>query len=192
MARWPPRGRRACSSTAGFAQCPVNMSISSISSTIRSSTQREPTGRLSRRLALTELETAFTELEPWPDAHATLLALRARGLRLAPLANFAPSMIERLLKRVGMYEMFDDWISTDRGHTYKPEPRAYALAETAFGLPRRSIAFAAFGGWDAAGGRWYGFPTFWVNRLGAPLEQLVPADASGPDLQALASWLSRS
>jgi 2-haloacid dehalogenase len=140
--------------------------------------------------ALAELEATFTELEPWPDAPATLHALRASGLRMAPLANFAPRMIERLLRRVGLYEAFDDWISTDRARTYKPDPRAYALAETAFGLPRRSIAFAAFGGWDAAGARWFGFPSFWVNRLGVPAERLLAADASGPDLPALATWVS--
>ena len=27
-------------------------------------------------------------------------------------------------------------------------------------------------GWDAIGATWYGYTTLWVNRAGAPLEQL--------------------
>ena len=137
------------------------------------------------------LAAAFTELEPWPDTRAVLERLRGRGLRLAPLANFAPRMIERLLGRAGLLEQFDVLISTDQARTYKPDPRAYALGESVFGLPRREIAFSAFGSWDAAGARWFGFPTFWVNRLGQASEELVAPDATGADLEALSRWLSK-
>jgi 2-haloacid dehalogenase len=135
------------------------------------------------------LENAFTELTPWPDSASVLERLRARGLKLAPLANFAPRMIERLLGRANLLDHFDALISTDQARSYKPDPRAYALAETTFGLPRKRIAFAAFGGWDAAGARWFGFPTFRVNRLSQPDEALGPIDASGPDLLSLERWL---
>lgn len=136
------------------------------------------------------LAAAPTELAPWPDAVATLHELRDRGLRLAPLANFSPSMIDTLLRHAGMRDLFDAQISTDAARTYKPDPRAYALAERRFELSREQIAFAAFGGWDAAGATWFGFPTFWVNRLGLPEEELVHADGTGPDLVHFASWLA--
>jgi 2-haloacid dehalogenase len=140
--------------------------------------------------ARARLEAVFTELSLWPDTAATLSELKQRGLRLAPLANYAPRMIERLLRRAGIREMFEDLVSTDRARTYKPDPRAYALAETAFGLGREEIAFAAFGGWDAAGAKWHGYPTFWVNRFQVAPEELVAADDSGADLTALAAWLA--
>jgi 2-haloacid dehalogenase len=140
--------------------------------------------------ARARLESVFTELSLWPDTAATLSELKARGLRLAPLANYAPRMIERLLVGARLREMFEDLISTDRAQTYKPDPRAYVLAETAFELSRGEIAFAAFGGWDAAGAKWHGYPTFWVNRLQSAPEKLVEADASGVDLTALAAWLA--
>jgi 2-haloacid dehalogenase len=135
------------------------------------------------------LEASFVELDPWPDAIATLHALRSAGLRLAPLANFAPSMIDALLTRARIDDLFEAKISTDAARTYKPDPRAYALAESRLGLGRDEIAFAAFGGWDAAGASWYGYPTFWVNRLGVSAEELGAAYESGPDLAALAAWL---
>lgn len=137
----------------------------------------------------TRLEAAFTELAPWPDSKATLVKLRARGLKLVTLANFAPSMIQTLVNHGGLADQFDDLISTDRARTYKPDPRAYALGETALGLQRQQIAFAAFGSWDAAGGRWFGFPTFWVNRFSQPNEELAPPDEQGPDLSHLEQWL---
>jgi 2-haloacid dehalogenase len=50
--------------------------------------------------------------------------------------------------------------------------------------------FVAFAGWDAAGARSFGYPTFWVNRLGFPPEQLgVLPDATGPDLNALLAFV---
>ncbi|HET7540574.1 MAG TPA: haloacid dehalogenase type II [Polyangiaceae bacterium] len=138
-----------------------------------------------------QLESAFVELEPWPDSVVTLRELRARGLRLAPLANFAPRMIESLLRHADLHDAFDAFISTDLARTYKPDPKAYALGESVLGLPRERIAFAAFGGWDAVGGSWFGYPTFWVNRLGTSSEELGASISSGPDLRAFSAWLSR-
>jgi 2-haloacid dehalogenase len=139
--------------------------------------------------ARAHLEAAFVELEAWPDSKGTLTALRERGLRLAPLANFSPAMIQTLLTRANLREQFDDLISTDRARSYKPDPRAYALAETSLGLPRTQIAFAAFGSWDAAGARWFGFPTFWVNRFSQADEELGASGASGVDFAHLLRWL---
>jgi len=46
--------------------------------------------------------------------------------------------------------------------------------------------FAGFGGWDAAGAKWFGYPTVWINRLNAPLEELgISADKAGNDLRVL-------
>jgi 2-haloacid dehalogenase len=112
-------------------------------------------------------------------------------LRLAPLANYAPSMLDALLERAGLGEVFEARISTDAARTFKPDPRAYALGVERLGLAREQIAFAAFGGWDAAGARWFGYPTFWVNRLGVPQEELAPApDGTGPSLVELATFVS--
>jgi 2-haloacid dehalogenase len=62
----------------------------------------------------------------------------------------------------------------------------------AFGVKREGIVFAAFGGWDAAGAKAFGYPTFWVNRMNLPLEELGFApDATGATLRDLASFVSR-
>jgi 2-haloacid dehalogenase len=136
------------------------------------------------------LVDSYSELEPWPDARDALLSWKSSGLKLAPLTNFSPKMINRLLDRSGFGSLFDVLLSTDRAKTYKPDPRAYALGPTVLRLPREQIAFSAFGSWDAAGAKWFGFPTFWLNRLGGVGEELVPPDAWGADFAAMASWLA--
>ena len=50
----------------------------------------------------------------------------------------------------------------------------------AFGLAPGEIVFAAFAGWDTAGAKSFGYPTFWVNRQNGVEEELeVHPDAVG-------------
>jgi 2-haloacid dehalogenase len=86
--------------------------------------------------------------------------------------------------------VFEHALSTDSIRVYKPDPRAYQMAVDAFGLGREEIGFAAFAGWDVAGAKWFGYPTFWVNRLNAPVEELgVAPDATGATLTDLVAFL---
>jgi 2-haloacid dehalogenase len=133
---------------------------------------------------------AYAALAPWPDTRATLEGFRRARLKLAPLANYSPDMLAPLLEQAGLTGLFDAQISTDGAKTFKPDPRAYELGPRVLGLPRERIAFAAFGGWDAAGAAWFGFPTFWVNRLGVTAEELTPGPhATGPTLAELAAFV---
>jgi 2-haloacid dehalogenase len=139
----------------------------------------------------TRLMDAWLQLKPWPDSVAALKAMRAAGIRLAYVSNFTPHMLNVNTENAGAVDLFDHFLSTDAVKAFKPDPRAYHMAETAFNLPRERIAFAAFGGWDAAGARSFGFDTFWVNRLDAPLEELgAQPDAAGRTLTELAHYLT--
>jgi 2-haloacid dehalogenase len=134
---------------------------------------------------------AWTELSPWPDSERALVQMRESGLALAPLANFAPAMIETLLARTKLRPLFSGVFSTDAARSYKPARRAYQLGVDGFRLPASAIAFSAFGGWDAVGATWFGYPTFWVNRLGVAGEQLsVTPAGTGADLVALGRWVA--
>lgn len=152
----------------------------------------ERTHKLSLAAADREkLVDAYSRLAPWPDAASTLQRFKDAGLKMAPLANYAPSMLSPLIENARFDAFFDARISTDAARTFKPDPKAYALGPSVLGLPREEIAFAAFGGWDAAGAAWFGFPTFWVNRLGVEAEDLGPgAHATGPTLVELAEWIA--
>lgn len=129
---------------------------------------------------------AYLALRPWPDAPGALEALRDQGLRLAFLSNMTEPMLRANARASGIERLFDEMLSTDRRATYKPHPQAYALGMEAFGVRREEAVFVAFAGWDAAGAKWFGYPTFWNNRLRMQQERLdVEVDAQGPTLDAL-------
>jgi 2-haloacid dehalogenase len=137
------------------------------------------------------LMQAHLELEAWPDVPVALRALKDAGIRLAFLSNMTAELLEAGIRNSRLEGLFEQVLSTDAIKAYKPEPRAYQLAVDALDLHRESILFAAFAGWDVAGARWFGYPTFWVNRLDAPIEELgVRADARGHGLADLASLLT--
>lgn len=136
-----------------------------------------------------ELMHHYVTLGAWPDAPTALEKLKNTGLRLVLLSNMTPAMLETNIQHANLQGVFQHAISTDRIHTYKPDPKAYALGPKTLGLKREEIVFAAFAGWDAVGAKWYGYPTFWVNRLGASEEGSGPAaDASGRGLEELANF----
>jgi 2-haloacid dehalogenase len=135
------------------------------------------------------MEAAF-RFKPWPDSVAALKSMRDAGIRLAYVSNLTPEILARLSDAAGITDLFEHRLSTDLVRAFKPDPRAYQMAEKAFGLPRDKILFAAFGGWDAAGAKSFGLSTFWVNRLNAPAEELgIRPDAIGSDLVELAKFV---
>jgi 2-haloacid dehalogenase len=137
------------------------------------------------------LMQSYLHLPAWDDVHEAIGTLSQRGLRLGFLSNFTTAMLDANIASAGLGGRFEHVISTDRAATYKPDPRAYQLGVEALGLRRDEILFVAFAGWDAAGATLFGYPTYWVNRLRAPDEELgARADAGGETLSDLARYLS--
>ena len=137
-----------------------------------------------------KIMNSYLTLKAWPDAPAALETLKTAGLRLAFLSNFTPRMLRAAIESAGLEGTFEQALSTDAVQTYKPDPRAYRLAIEALSMPRDRILFVPFAGWDAAGAKWFGYKTFWVNRLGAPPEVLgVKADGVGSNLDDLVAYL---
>ena len=132
----------------------------------------------------------FLELRAWPDVAESLHALRRAGKKVALLSNATPRILTSALRNSDLVAALDEVISTDRIRSYKPDPRAYQLGVDILNLPKERIAFVAFAGWDVAGAKWFGYPTFWNNRQSAAPEILgVKADAEGATLKDLLQWL---
>lgn len=141
-----------------------------------------------RRAALMQ---SFRSLAAWPDALPALQRMKKSGLRLAFLANPPAALLDAWVRNAGLDGLFEPHLSTDRVRAFKPDPRAYQMGVDGFGLGREEIIFAAFGGWDAVGAKAFGYPTFWVNRAGAPAEELgFAADGAGATLEDLADFLA--
>jgi len=137
-----------------------------------------------------QLMATYLELKTWPDAQEALESLRAAGIRLAFLSNLTTRMLDAALSNSGLRGLFEPHLSTDRVRSYKPHPKAYEMALRAFGATRDEIVFCASAGWDAAGAKWFGYPTFWVNRSSQPVEELgARPDGIGSSMTDLASFV---
>lgn len=115
---------------------------------------------------------AFGNLNAWPDVKPALERLRAAGVRLAFLSNISEALLLKNSANAGISDYFERPLSTDRVRAFKPSPKAYHMGIDAFALPKANIGFAAFGGWDAVGARWFGYRTAWINRLGVGTETI--------------------
>lgn len=136
------------------------------------------------------LVNAYFQLNVWPDVLPALASMRSAGLRLAFLSNATPQILRAGIRNAAMENLFEHVLSTDEIRTFKPDRHAYQMAVDAFELDVREILFVAFAGWDAAGAKWFGYPTFWLNRLGLPGEQLgVTPDAEGATMAELVDYL---
>jgi 2-haloacid dehalogenase len=138
-----------------------------------------------------QLMDAYLRLKAWPDVAPALQSLKKAGLRLAFLSNATPRILAAGIRNSGLDGVFEHVLSTDAIKTYKPDPRAYRMAVDAFQLTTAEILFVAFAGWDAAGAKSFGYPTFWVNRLNLPTEEFgVVPDGIGPGMADLVAFVT--
>ena len=137
-----------------------------------------------------QLLNAYMHLTPWPDAISGLKQLKAAGVRIITISNFTPTMLRANADNAGISDLFDELVSTDVNHTFKPDPRAYQLGIDHLQLRKDEIVFAAFGSWDAYGATRFGFTTVWVNRFNLPAERLgaVP-DRTTNNMQDLVEFV---
>lgn len=136
------------------------------------------------------LVQGFFEMRAWPDVPQALRDLRRAGKKLALLSNATVPILEAALKNSELQGALDQIISTDRIKSFKPDPRAYQLGLDLLGVAKHELMFVAFAGWDAAGAKWFGYPTFWNNRQGAVEEMLgVQADGGGATLGDLTRFV---
>jgi 2-haloacid dehalogenase len=134
----------------------------------------------------------YARLQAFPENLEVLQQLKARGLKLAILSNGNPEMLEAAVQAAGMQDVFNQILSVDSVRKFKPAPEAYQLGPDVFGLSARNILFVSSNCWDACGATWFGYTTFWVNRTGAPLEELgVAPDATGRDMRDLLLFMQQ-
>ena len=117
----------------------------------------------------------YLALDAYLDVPVLMAACGERPLAI--LSNGAPQMLRAVVEHNRLADRFAAVISVDEVRVYKPEPRVYELAERRLGLPRAAIGFVSSNGWDAIGAAAYGFRVCWINRAGAPLDELGAAPA---------------
>ncbi|MBC7415694.1 MAG: haloacid dehalogenase type II [Herminiimonas sp.] len=135
------------------------------------------------------LMAQYAKLPPFPENLSVLEQLRVQGFKLAILSNGNPQMLEAVVKAAGLQATFQHLLSVDSVRKFKTAPEAYQLGTDMFGIPAKNILFVSSNCWDVCGAAWFGYTTFWVNRAGAPLEELgVAPHAEGRSLTDLLAF----
>ena len=118
------------------------------------------------------LMNQYHHLSCFPEVKPVLQALKSRGVAAGVLSNGDPPMLEVALKSAGLDGLLAPLLSVQAARRYKTDPAAYALGTAALQLPARDILFVSGNAWDAIGAACFGYTTLWINRAGAPAEQL--------------------
>ena len=121
------------------------------------------------------LMNQYRHLSAFPENREVLLALQARGIRAGILSNGDPEMLAVAIRSAGFHDLIDPVLSAHTVQRFKTDAAVYQLGPDALALPAKKILFVSSNGWDAIGATWFGFTTLWVNRAGAPIEQLDTA-----------------
>lgn len=139
------------------------------------------------------LMNQYACLRPFPENQAALEAIQALGLPCVILSNGTHSLIDIALRYNDMGHLFDRILSADQVRTFKTAPQVYQLAVDTLGLPAEEILFVSGNSWDACAATWFGYTTFWINRNGAPSEELgVSPTATGSSMADVVAWLSEA
>ena len=118
------------------------------------------------------LMNQYRHLSAFAENHEVLSELQRRGVITGTLSNGDPEMLEVAVKSAGFTRLLQHVISVHPTRRYKTDPATYALGTAALNLPARDILFVSSNAWDAVGATWAGYTTLWINRTGAPPEQL--------------------
>ncbi len=134
----------------------------------------------------------YLTLNVWPDVIPALQIFKETGIKLSFLSNMTNEMLHSCIQHSKIEHYFDNIISTDNAKTYKPNPVAYQLGIDTLKLKKEEMLFVAFAGWDASGSKWFGYPTFWMNRLGTPAEELnATPDNIGKSMTDLVNFIKQ-
>jgi 2-haloacid dehalogenase len=135
---------------------------------------------------------AWHQLDPWPDVHAGLDALRRERV-VAALSNGHVALLVDLARHGDMG--FDCVFSAELVRTYKPALEVYLMAPRLLNLEPAEVMLAASHPSDLKGARRAGLRSALVERPleygpGSPAREDPDADLSVRDLHELAEHLS--
>src|SRR4030095_10037803 len=132
----------------------------------------------------------YETMNVWPDVVPALKAIKSEGLTVCFLSNMTTKMLQQGIQNSNLEEFFDLVISTDEAQTYKPSRSAYQMGVDRLKLKKEEILFVPYAGWDMAGAKWFGYPTFWVNRSRGQIEELdAKPDGIGTNLNELVKFV---
>jgi 2-haloacid dehalogenase len=127
------------------------------------------------------------KLRAYPDVAPSLQRLRDAGLRLAVLTNTTAQAAEAQLAYAGLRDTFEQVISADEIHCFKPAAEVYRLAAGRLGVEPRQMRLVAAQDWDVTGALRAGCAAVFIGRPGQVMNPFGPQpDVRGADLAEVA------
>ena len=111
-----------------------------------------------------ELLNLYKILSPYPEVKKVLKNLKERKFKLAILSNGTPELLNDLVKKNNLNNLFDDLFSIEEVQIYKPDSKVYDLPVKKYNIKPNDIVFLSANTWDVSGGGNYGYHSIWVNR----------------------------
>jgi 2-haloacid dehalogenase len=121
------------------------------------------------------------------DVGASLTRLRGAGFRMVTLTNSSPSAVKAQLQNAGLTQYFEEAISVETVHRFKPDLQVYRSAAAHLGVPPGDLLLIAAHPWDVFGAMKAGWQAAFVARNGITPFPLGPKpDIVGADMAAIA------
>ena len=134
--------------------------------------------------------STLRKLRPYPEVAQSLQCLRDAGLRLATLTNSTAEAAEAQLAYAGLRDHFEQVISTDEIHCFKPAQEVYHLAARRMGVEPEQVRMVTAHDWDVTGALRAGCAAVFIVRPGQVMNPFGPQpDMSGSDLGEVAEKL---
>jgi 2-haloacid dehalogenase len=134
--------------------------------------------------------STLRKLRPYPEVAPCLQSLRAAGLRLATLTNSSVEAAEAQLAYAGLRDYFEQVISADEIHCFKPAQEVYHLAARRMGVEPEQVRMVTAHDWDVTGALRAGCAAVFIARPGQVMNPFGPQpDIRGLDLSEVAEKL---
>jgi 2-haloacid dehalogenase len=122
----------------------------------------------------------------------SLKRLRSAGFRLTTLTNSSPAAIKAQLQNAGLAKYFEESMSVEAVHRFKPHLDVYRNAAEHLRAKPSELRLIAAHAWDVFGAMKAGWYAAFVARHGMPLFPLgLKPDIIGPDMKAVTDVLLR-
>jgi 2-haloacid dehalogenase len=126
-------------------------------------------------------------LRPFPEVAKSLQRLRESGLRLAALTNSTAQAAEAQLTHAGLRDHFEQVISADEIHCFKPAAEVYHLAARRLDVEPSQVRLVTAHDWDVTGALRAGCAAAFVARPGHVMNPFGPQpDVRGAELSEVA------
>jgi len=111
------------------------------------------------------LMQAYRVLPAYDDVPASLEMLKSEGHRLYPFSNGTVDMVTAVLEHAGIDHFFEDVISVDELHTFKPDPEVYRHVIHVTDVDPGSCWLVSSNGFDVIGAVSAGMKAAWLKRI---------------------------